>query len=125
MNHELAWKVDAYFRDHKLRRGEWLRADMVLALLRINTEDSLAEAEKLMGKKITVCPPAVPPWPPKPVQTKKMPTVAKLKDGVTHVSEEFSYVRVGRTREQILARGVTARNLDYWTQRGDIEWSTR
>lgn len=106
-----------------------LTVDIVLALLRINTPESLARASKLAGIEITKCPPAVPPWPPKPVAARAVVKVVRVGRNpclpTTGAFQKFRMVRVGMTREQLKKRGLDNRDIRQWTNQGHIEWSTR
>lgn len=97
------------------------RADLVLALLRVNTPQSLAAAEGIVGRPVTRCPPSIPPWPPKPVaKAPRAPTVRKVARNpclpTTPAFQRYREVRVGMTRDQLLARGITHRDLRKWAR---------
>lgn len=111
------------------RHPSWGRADEVLELLRKNTDEALWEAEKILGRRITQCPPAVPPWPPKPVHRDKVLRVVRIDatkpfrgQGTAH---RFSLVRVGMSREKLLSRGVLVRDLRVWQRSGAIVMEER
>ena len=119
-------KVDAYFAAQRIDLRNVLRVDLVLALLRIGDKDCLERVQELTGKPITRCPSAVPPWPPKPPA--KRPSralrVTKIGDAPaasTGMHDRFRQVRLGMTQEQMIARGVTVRDIRYWKKTGRIE----
>lgn len=126
--------LERYFESQRIADKYLSQADIVLALLRINTAETLAAAEELVGKPIFKCPPAVPCWPPKPpprstvrtvalvrmrpsvgVNGKKLPVVTKA----THI---LSKVKRGMTKEQILSMGAYPRDIYRWTRSGYLEW---
>jgi hypothetical protein len=80
---ELNNQLMSYFVSNNVDLRKVTNADIVLACLRINTPKAREKAERIMGKKITVCPPAIPPWPPKPVQVqaKKRSSAASASAG--------------------------------------------
>lgn len=107
-----------------------LRCDVILALLRLgrHSPQHRAEVERLMGRPITTCPPAVPPWPPKPVARDNRPRVVKraMPNPCAPSSEahrKFNTIRVGMTVDQLAARGITRRDVRVWGQRGWLEIS--
>ena len=112
-----------YMREHQVDRP--LKADVALALLRMNTPDSLAEAERLLGIKIKRCPPAVPPWPPKPAPTSKVKKVLRVGPSPYAAGSapeaRFKSVRVGMTVDQLHARGVSDRDVAQWRRQGLLE----
>lgn len=100
-----------------------LRCDVILALLRLGHR---RDAERLMGREITVCPPAIPPWPPRPVARDRGPTVAKVQSPNpcaewSDAHRRFALIRAGSTVESLLAKGITKRDLHVWQQRGWME----
>lgn len=103
-------------------------ADLILACLRINTEQSLSKAQELMGKTITKCPPHIPPWPPKKVVTERPKTVVRIAPEnpclpSTGAHSRFKQIRVGHTVDQLLARGISRRDLRVWTKKNHLEFS--
>lgn len=102
------------------------KADVVLALLRINTPEALQAASGLVGKPITVCPAAIPPWPPRPVQRAPQErVVAKADENPCAPSSDmhrrFALVRVGMTVEALQKKGISRRDLRCWTRAGHIK----
>jgi hypothetical protein len=111
--------VTEYLRAHGLAAPS--RADVVLALLRVNTQQSLAAAEGIVGRPVTRCPPAIPLWPPKPVvRAPRAPRVKAVGRNpclpTSGAFQRYRTVRVGMTRDQLLARGVTHRDLRKWAK---------
>lgn len=121
--------VDKYFAEHNLPRDQRQPSDVVLALLRINTLQSISYAAMIVGKPITHCPPAIPPWPPKPVAVVKRTSICKVGRNTflptTGAFHRFRRVRVGMTKEQLKSRGVTQRDIGRWTKSKHIEWRVR
>lgn len=125
---ELLHALGDYLEAHGLTVGTASRADLILALLRINTPEALGEAQELAGCAIRRCPPAVPPWPPKPIQQApensepKVRWVAKDNPCLqsTPAWSRFTRIRVGMTREHLRQRGVTARDLRRWAAHLEI-----
>lgn len=123
-NPALLYKVRRYFgldSTHlfiALRRKKLCQADIVLCLMKIGGEAARRIAESLIGKSIIIGPAckflwkvngAKPSIGRQPMITwviKKFPVLRKSK-----IAQCFSEFRVGRTREQLMNRGVT---------RGDI-----
>jgi len=101
-----------------------LRCDVILALLRLGHRDHV---ESLLGKPITVLPPAVPPWPPKPVAREVEPVVRRVGPSnllpVSRSQDRFRKVRVGMTESQLRSRGITKRDVRYWTSKKILEMS--
>ncbi len=125
-------EVRRYFVDNKLREEGCLRVDVVLALLRLNMPESLAEAERLSGVKITVCPSCLKPLPKivSPFISPRPPTPrvsqvnwAAYGHVCGKVGARFKQVRVGLTEAQLVARGVTIRDLRIWTNRGAVTFA--
>ena len=115
---ELQLELSRYFNDCNVRADKVHRADVVLALLRINSDEALRSAEKLLGKPITVCPPAVPPWPPKPPAGSTEPRVTRV--GPNPCTEggtawhRYKKIRIGMTKKSLASRGITTRDLCVW-----------
>lgn len=101
------------------------QADVVLELLRCGDIDLV---EEIMGRPITRCPPAVPPWPPKPVARRSAPERRVDFVGVnsnlpnSKLFRDFSILRRGMTESQILARGISRRDLRHWIKKGMLTW---
>jgi hypothetical protein len=74
-----------------------------------------------MGRAIVACPPAVPPWPPKPVVTRaNKPHVRRVQSGTQ--SKKLNQVKIGWTVDQIIERlGVTRRDVRHWIKRDYLE----
>ena len=116
------WReVENYLVRHGVPLERVTKVDLVLALLRINTPKALVEAERLVGKPITRGPSAVPPWPPKPISG--LPRSSTKIIRVDFPPGQHQMVKVGMTRDQLLARGVTRQNIFRWTRTGRIRWS--
>jgi len=124
----LQLEASSYMAAHRLTAPQMLRVDVVLMLLRINTREALQAAQELTGRAITQCPSAVPPWPPKrPEDAARGPRVIWLAPNpcspTTAMHARYGQVAIGRTREQLLARGVTPRDLSYWGKRGHVKFT--
>jgi len=122
--------VGEYADAHNLPLNALLRVDAVLILLQIADRDAtlreqaLERVAELTGKAITKCPSAVPPWPPRPVARHPVQVVAAVQPNDcyenTDMHKRFGTVRVGMTREQLLAHGVTVRDISLWIKKGKI-----
>lgn len=125
LSEDLQDKVLGYFEDHGIPVARAVRADVVLALLTINDEPSLEAAQQLVGRPITICPSRPIPWPPKPVARSLEPVVRKVVPNPcqpsTDAYKRFKSVRLGLTKEQLMARGVTQRDVTRWTRLGYME----
>lgn len=122
---DLRLRIGAYVETEKLPVKHLTRTDIALALLRINTEASLAAAEALMGVRVKKLPPAIPPWPPKPVvSAKPAPRVVQVNHSrgftQTEAAERFRWVKPGMTVEQLVQRGISRRDIRTWTRRRRI-----
>lgn len=105
------------------------QADLAVALLRVGTPEALDHVQDVLGLRITRCPTAVPPRVPKPVRREATgPTLSLVTDNPcsprTDAHRRYALVRVGMTREKLLARGVTVRDLKVWANRGWIAWQS-
>ena len=122
---ELQLAASAYMADHRLEPAQMLRVDVVLMLLRIGTGAARLEAQALAGLPITHCPAAIPPWPPRPVAKRvKEPVVVSFTGPGLHagtaMAERYRQVKRGMTKEQLLARGCTQRDIRYWCAKGRV-----
>jgi hypothetical protein len=127
--------VDKYFSDRQIPDEQLVQADIVLALLRINTVESLKAAEEIIGKAINKCPSGMPCWPPKPVGKDRIKRVIAIsprpklaKNGKqlpkkTKVERVLSQIKKGMTKDQIIALGAIRRDLVRWTKSGILKWS--
>lgn len=115
--------VEDYFRQLNIDSARLTRADVAVALLRLG---HLEQAQELTGISITQCPSYMPPWPPKPVQRVSTGPVLTYKASDkayrAGMGERWNLVQVGMTREQLIARGITTRDLKYWAKEGSIKW---
>lgn len=116
-------QIKDYFREQGIEQP--LQCDVALALLRINTPESLVEAEELLGVKITRLPPAIPPWPPRRAEVEKKVRVKRVGrspyEPGSRADQRFRQVRTGMTADQLAARGVSRRDVQQWTARGVLE----
>jgi hypothetical protein len=114
-----------YFRQNRVHLPSVCKADVILALLRMGRRP---EAEELLGKPITVCPPAVPPWPPKPVEKPRArgPVVSKVKRNPftlgTKAHEKYNRIQVGMTRNQVISKGITYQQVYHWRRDGYLKF---
>lgn len=111
--------LSRYMEGNRIDPRTCLRVDLVLALLRIDTPEALDRVRELTGKLIVKCPSAVPPWPPLPPAARpQVPTVTMVGKNdfpsSRPMAARFGQVKKGMTREQLLARGITARDINYW-----------
>lgn len=103
-----------------------LRCDVALALLRLGRTEV---AEKMLGVRVKRCPPAVPPWPPRPVaRGPEEPRVTrKISPNPcapgTGMHQRFGRVRVGMTIRRVRERGASARDVRYWIRKKWMEVS--
>lgn len=125
--------LDHYISEHGLQMDALLRVDLVLILLRLADDKghndfvrymALERIGELTGRAITRCPSAMPPWPPKPVARHPVKVVTKVEPnecyGNTDMHKRYGVVRVGMTREQLLAHGATVRDISLWVKQGKI-----
>lgn len=124
---ELRSTVDEYFESQPQITGRTNVADDVLALLRIGTREARNMAEELMGRPITKCPSAVPPWPPRPVarppQKQKLTRVDRNPClPTTPAFQRYKLLTVGMTKDQALGRGISRRDLRVWEKNGHLEF---
>ena len=116
-----------------LRKCGYCQADLVLCLLRLNTRNSLAVAELLVGRPITRCPSSL------YFRRSPLPPAARPRRGddrlVTRLSSErssscvlsaglydrLSVARVGMSVLQLVSRGVRRRDLLIATRRGYLQ----
>lgn len=120
-------KVASYFRGRSIDPALVTRVDYVLALLSINTRETIQLAEEIIGKAITRCPTVQPPDPRKSTIAARQPVVTMVVRNpclpTTPAFQRFKEVKIGRTREQLISRGVTARDLSVWKKAGYYEIS--
>jgi hypothetical protein len=94
------------------------QADVVLALLRIDTPASLRHAEAFMGHAIVRCPPCLllrtrTPLPNVP-RSPRIVAVVPVNPRMEPLARlRFAEFRVGRTEEQLMARGISRRELSW------------
>jgi hypothetical protein len=123
MSPELEQKLADYFVEHSIQVPA--TADVAVALLRINTEESLSEVERMTGRKIKKCPAFLPCWPPKPVTQKRAPRVTRTARNpclpTTPAFQRFRKIKIGMTEDQLARRGVTRRDLRRWRRLGHVE----
>lgn len=103
--------------------------DVLLALLRINTPESLRCAEDACGLRITRCPSGIPPWPPKPVRREAAQPQVGWKatpnpcQPGTEMHDRFERVRIGMDEEKLTRLGFSRRDIRYLAEKGRIRWS--
>ena len=123
-----------------LQRARLCQADLVLCLLRLNTPRALRHAAKLVGRPITHCPPCLRQLgrrpravaaqlpddrvvirvrPPAPVERGKRRLLC------SPMYDRLAKARVGATVAQLVARGITRRDLRIATRRGYLEIGER
>lgn len=99
------------------------QADLVLCLLRINTREALRLAERVVGKRITICPPCLRfarARPPRALPGKDERVITwvgenKFNGGRAH---RFSLLRPGMLLSQYVARGGRKRDVRVALSRG-------
>lgn len=117
-------RLQAYFSEHGVT--DFQTVDVVLALLRLN---EVAWAERVWGRAVTRCPPGIPPWPPKPVRrAAAAPKVASKASpnpclNGTALRSRFDLIRVGMTLPQLVALGLSRRDVRYLTNLGRLKWT--
>lgn len=120
-------QVSSYVQDHGLDPDRFLAVDLALVLLRIGGDEALRCVQELTGRVITKCPTAMPPWPPKPVAgAPRGPVVTKVAPNpcaASPMQARYDILKVGMSRSQLLARGVTARDIRYWVQHDYIAFT--
>lgn len=126
----LQLQLSAYAEQARLDRSKMGSADLALALLRINSAASLEAFASLTGRTVTHCPPALPPWPPKPVPNRERSepiVLRKSKEAPRgeYMERHFRSIRVGMSRQDMLSRGATARDIRYWMTHGYIEMGAK
>ena len=104
------------------------QADLVLCLLRL---DALREAEALVGRRITVCPPCL---------RLLTPPLSLMFEGdrlvirrlqrnpclpTTPAFQRYRILREGMTVDQVRRRGVKSRDLRVWGRRGYFKLERR
>jgi len=112
-----------------LRARGLSQADVVFSLLRHNAPWAVKAVETLIGRPITILPPAVPPRTPKPatipprvgdrriiVKVERNPRLP-----TTDSFQRYRELRPGRTLEQCLRRGVTRKDLREAMRSGWVE----
>jgi hypothetical protein len=123
---ELKVRLGSYFAQQRIDARDVLRVDIVLALLRLG---ELERVQELTGRPITKCPSGVPPWPPVPPKaTARSPVVSMIGTppcASTEMAARFASVRKGMTKAQLLARGVTQRDIRYWEKTKRIEFTPK
>jgi hypothetical protein len=107
------------------------QADIVLALLRLNTRNALRVAILLVGRPITICPPCrIRPLPLQPTRPRSgddrlVVRVSSHRGSSCVLSanlyNRLSVAKVGMSVQQLMARGVRRRDLLIATHRGYIE----
>jgi hypothetical protein len=119
-------QLDEYFYEAGVPVDLITKTDIALALLRIRAPGAREAAEQLIGVKVKVLPSGVPPWPPKPVTKVQRKTLVRRAPNPCARSssawKRYEEMRVGMTRDQILARGISTRDLCDWTRKGAIEF---
>lgn len=132
----LAYKLRRYFNLGSgplivsLYRAGLGQADVVLALLKINSDCARRAVERLVGRPITVCPSCLliydynrsrPKLGSQPVITWVMRS-PPLRSS-TKIAACYPEFRVGRTREQLVCRGVSRGDIRRAVRRGWIKMS--
>lgn len=118
--------LNQYYQEQGIDPALACPADHILALLRMGRRE---DAERVLGRPITRCPPAIPPWPPRPVS--RAPAQAKVASYATNpclpttdAFQRYKLVRTGLTEPQLIQRGLTRRDVRRWTRLGYLKWST-
>lgn len=116
--------IDRHFATQGIDPVRSQQADVVMSLLHLGTPEATEMLTEIMGKPITLCPPAVPPWPPKPARcAPRERKVVRVRSSSPHPTSKLPQVRVGMTEKQIHDMGISLRDIKYWTRGGHIEWS--
>lgn len=109
-----------------MRSRRLSQADLVLALLRVNTRDALDCAERLVGRPILICPPALRGSPRLRNSSEKTPDdrmVTMVRHNpclpTTDAFQRFRQIRCGLTVRQLMTRGLSRRDLRKFTRK---EW---
>jgi hypothetical protein len=114
------------------------QADAVLCCLRLNTDSSLRLAEKLIGKRITRCPPALSGWRWRPHETQRREGDERIVRSVRQpqaremgrrrllsspLYDRLSRARPGMSVAALVSRGLRRRDLRIALRRGYLELS--
>jgi len=125
---DLQMAAGSYLAEHKIEARTLLPVDAILMLLRIGTKEALEHVQELTGKPIQKCPAAVPPWPPKPVARSTGPRLAFIAPNPCMVSTDmhrrYDLLKIGFSKEQLLARGIQMRDLRVWHKADHIRFTT-
>ena len=118
--------LQGYFRG-RLRCGAFCTADVVLALLR---DDRIEAAEEIVGRKVQRLPDdsrlSPKPLPPHAEHARAQRVVRVSRNPMLPTTPAFlryKEFKVGRTKDQLMARGVTHRDIRKAVQRGYVEFS--
>ena len=119
-----------------LERANLMQADVVLAALRINTDASLRLAERLVGKRITRCPPCLRggrrPTAAKPTGDDRIVVKVRRPSAKERgrrrllgspLYDRLARVRVGMSVSQLVGRGLRRRDMRIALRRGYVELS--
>lgn len=125
----LQLRLTQYFESSAIPIDKATKVDVVLGLLRLGGKDARQLAQQLAGVPIRIFPATPPPWPPKPVAKVSKTVLIRRGDNpclpTTDAFQRYRRLRVGMTREQLIARGLTTRDLTDWSKRGHIEFGVR
>lgn len=128
MSGDLQLRLSDYVVRERIPIPKMLRVDLAVALLRIDTAEARIFAEKLTGCAIQHCPSGLPPWPPKPVAPRHRGSrvVRVVGDNPcrpsTDAHRRFAQVKVGKSKDQLKALGVTQRDIERWTKKRWMEF---
>jgi hypothetical protein len=115
-----------------LRRKKLGQADLVMALMKIGTDAARRITECLIGRSIAIGPACLLKWSHnterptigrQPVITRVIAHRPKIK-ARSRLAQVFDEFRVGRTRAQLLSRGVSRGDIRRAQKRGWIQLAT-